>query len=670
MANILKDIEQHGIPKGFSRASQYRTRKAILEDASLLEVQSFDVKIKDKVITYKVSFLRPCAYLQYLCKHSTVYAEVILRALETTPSSPTNPWTIILYQDGVDPGDGLTKEKSRHCAVFYWSFFEFGMDVLCHEEFWAPAAIIRTDTTKKIGMQVISYRVAEMFHKERDIFIQGVTLEMGLQLFRLFAHLQLLLADAPALAEMTGSKGHSGLKNCGVCMNGTNPRPPGGATPMHEFHAFCVPTTECDYSKFRKHTNRSLRDLYCRLCEMQRTKTPGELEHLETNVYGYTWSPQNILAEPRFKVLPDNDKPVTCIGYDWAHTVLQGGIADNEFGEFMKQMHRATTQEGIAHSCTYLKFGEYLSRWKFAKGRNPLERLFDQDHQTRFINSGTFSCTASEFLALTPIFKRYLERVILAEVDGTRMSDYVTSMIAVLNVVLLCQKARRRGAVDPDFFERAVAYHMSLCKRVYGDDFIKPKHHYALHLADQLRAFGCLLSVFVHERKHRSVIRYAKVRQNLQQFDSLVLEEVICHNIWELSDAFHRYAFSTAKPSRTQTWQLQELFPDDPAAVFTLHREVYRNGYVTRGDIVAFSHDGAIRYGELAFTVGVTSTSCNLFSFVTLWETAPDDDGYMKCRINADAPFLRIDTDQLRASCTHAMSSDRNSCVVVVPPHV
>jgi hypothetical protein len=121
---------------------------------------------------------------------------------------------------------------------FCWSFFEFGMDALCHEEFWAPAAIIRTDTTKKIGMQVISYRVAEMFHKERDIFIQGVTLEMGLQLFRLFAHLQLLLADAPALAEMTGSKGHSGLKNCGVCMNGTNPRPPGGATPMHEFMHF------------------------------------------------------------------------------------------------------------------------------------------------------------------------------------------------------------------------------------------------------------------------------------------------------------------------------------------------------------------------------------------------------------------------------------------------
>ena len=595
----------------------------------------------------------------------------MLHALDTTPSSPNNLWSIILYQDGVDPGDGLTKEKRRHCAVFYWSLLQLGTDVLSHEEFWSPAAIIQTDIAKKIGLQVISYRVAEMFHKARDILVQGVSLEIGLQSFRLFAKIELLLADAPALAEMTGSKGHAGLKQCGVCMNATNPRPPGGATPMHVHSAYCIPTTECDYTKFRKHTNRTLRGIYRRLSEIQRTRPPAELEELETNVYGYTWSPQNMLAEPKFNILPDNDEHVKCIYYDWAHIYLASGLGDNEIGEFMRQMHRATTQEGLVHSCTYIKFGEYLSRWTFPNCRNPLVHLFDQDHQDRFIRNGTFSCTASELLTLTPIFKRYLERVVLPEVHGTRMSDHVKSMIACLDAVLLCQKARRPGAVDPDILERSIAHHLNLCKRVYGCDFLKAKHHYALHLADQLRAFGFLLSVFVHERKHRAVIRYAKIRNNLHQFDTSVLEEVLCHNIWELSDAFHRYAFSTAKPTKTQTWQLQELFPGDAAAAFTLHNSIFRNGYVTRGDIVAFIHDGAIQYGELISTVGVTSTnSSNLFSFVTLWETINVDDGYVNCRISADAPLLRIDVVQLRTSCTYAMSLDRTSCVVCVPPHV
>ena len=86
-------------------------------------------------------------------------------------------------------------------------------------------------------------------------------------------------------------------------------------------------------------------------------------------------------------------------------------------------------------------------------------------------------------------------------------------------------------------------------------------------------------------------------------------------------------------------------------------------------DIVAFIHDGAIQYGELISTVGVTSTnSSNLFSFVTLWETINVDSDYVNCRISADAPLLRIDVVQLRTSCTYAMSLDRTSCVVVVPP--
>ena len=46
-----------------------------------------------------------------------------------------------------------------------------------------------------------------------------------------------------------------------------------------------------------------------------------------------------MLAEPKFNILPDNDEPVKCIFYDWAHIYLQSGLADNEIGEFMRQMH-------------------------------------------------------------------------------------------------------------------------------------------------------------------------------------------------------------------------------------------------------------------------------------------------------------------------------------------
>ena len=85
-----------------------------------------------------VGFQNPMAFLHYQCENSDHFAAIMRDAIQVHPPTPSTPWSIILYQDGVDPGDGLAKNKSRHSVVFYWSFAEFGLDVLAHEEVWAP----------------------------------------------------------------------------------------------------------------------------------------------------------------------------------------------------------------------------------------------------------------------------------------------------------------------------------------------------------------------------------------------------------------------------------------------------------------------------------------------------------------------------------------------------
>ena len=56
--------------------------------------------------------LNPAPYIKIACDESIVYASAVLRALSSNPSGPNDLWSIILYQDGVDPGDRLTKEKT------------------------------------------------------------------------------------------------------------------------------------------------------------------------------------------------------------------------------------------------------------------------------------------------------------------------------------------------------------------------------------------------------------------------------------------------------------------------------------------------------------------------------------------------------------------------------
>ena len=123
---------------------------------------------------------------------------------------------------------------------------------------------------------------------------------------------------------------------------------------------------------------------------------------------------------------------------------------------------------------------------------------------------------------------------------------------------------------------------------------MRPKHHYALHLSSMLVRFAILISTLAHERKHRTVKRYARRRINLIKFEIGVLEEVTCHNLWEFKDNLWHYV-STSAPTVQQSWWLQEMFRGGEK--FSLHNEVNVNGYITKGDIVVFTTDDRIHVG-------------------------------------------------------------------------
>ena len=124
-------------------------------------------------------------------------------------------------------------------------------------------------------------------------------------------------------------------------------------------------------------------------------------------------------------------------------------------------------------------------------------------------------------------------------------------MIAVLDVIDLCVKCRMPGRVAPTTLMAAIVKHLDLFIQVYGEDAVKPKHHYSLHLPLQLLIFGALLSTLVLERKHRAFKRYARGRTNLRNFEVGVSQEVLCHLVWELTEK-HADAYSTSTPTSKQ----------------------------------------------------------------------------------------------------------------------
>ena len=186
--------------------------------------------------TLIVGFQNPMAFVHYHCEQSPNYAALVQDALVKHPCQLGIPWTIILYEDGVDPGDGLAKNKSRHSVVFYWSFLEFGMENLCREEVWGTLTIMRTTKGKSLqgGIPELTYRALEQFHGDvHDIRRLGVAVccDGSGNYTKVFARVNLIISDEPALVEMISAKGHAGLKCCPKCMNATHHKPPGGLCP-------------------------------------------------------------------------------------------------------------------------------------------------------------------------------------------------------------------------------------------------------------------------------------------------------------------------------------------------------------------------------------------------------------------------------------------------------
>ena len=98
---------------------------------------------------------------------------------------------------------------------------------------------------------------------------------------------------------------------------------------------------------------------------------------------------------------------------------------------------------------------------------------------------------------------------------------------------------------------------------------MKPKHHYVIHLPDILARQGALLTTFTQERKHRLVIRYTRNRAKRLNWELGAVEEMTCHQVWDLCRPFVRKGLlQTRSPGARILFALQELHPNLAGASF------------------------------------------------------------------------------------------------------
>ena len=341
--------------------------------------------------------------------------------------------------------------------------------------------------------------------------------------------------------------------------------------------------------------------------------------------------------------------------YDWAHAYVNDGVADEEFGRCMKVLHSDRT------GSSYRELREYVARFTLPKSAPAVNRLFSDSAIKNNLRKGSFTCSGSEFLTLAPIALRYFERVVAAR---NRCMEMVTSMIAVLQVVVILIELKS-GTVSADTLTAAIKKHLDLFKAAYGDSAVRPKHHFALHLGPMLARFPFLMSTFVHERKHRLVKKYTRDRRNLTNWDLGAIEEVTCHQLWELDRPLLE-AYNTVKPSRSMKDVLQEVFPE--AGGFWLVRDIAVHGGVANvGDVVTCILDDRRVLGELLLSVIVSDKGSEVpCSIVALWEIAVQHPSWPTYNVS-ERRVVKLHVSRVACVHTYSMSLDRKTCMVYAP---
>jgi len=674
IAKLLAHVDQHGIPEIYSRTSQYNARKEICRkregDYGSMIVDTQLALASGEQQTF--SMQNPFAWLQHNCMHSKDFAKIMQSALNTYPCTPASPWRLILYQDGVDPSDGLAKNHSRKSAVYYWSFVEFGMRALSKEEVWGVMTVSRYHEYTKLAGKAASLFEAvlnQFFGETHHLRRTGCSLRFpDGQRALLLAEASVLLCDMPALSECLCCKGHSGLMCCPCCVNATQ-EVGKMEIPLHLLTEAAVSIANTNYKDFTKHSDESIRRVEEKInaAHERLMKPRDDPDHLTKDAFGeietvlgWNWSPCNIILNTRFDL-----KVASMVMFDGAHIFVHDGLADNEFGMMMKKFYSDKSQ-----SASFNELAKYLEGFTFPKNAPSLKHLFTDSAVKNNYKSSSFSCTGSEMLTLAPVLHRYLQKVVRPR---GQFLEYVDSMIAVLDVLELLQGVKT-GTVHWKDLDKAIVKHLVLFKACYGASSFKPKHHYALHLGPMLKRHGFLLMTFIHERKHRLVIRYTRDRKNLKAWSAGAIEEITCHQLWELSERFFGVC-KLAKARGTITIPLMEMFPGTTADDFTVLNGVNGNGgSIDAGDVVSCFHDGRSQLGRLLVALGVQRASVyESHAIIAVWQPQPEsaavDVSWPMYAVSHDNVIV-VPLEQLDTVFIHRMSVDQSTCRVYMPVEV
>ena len=530
---LCSEIERSGLPELHRRDQILEAAEAEIERDTyqhaygrVLRYMTVQTQ-RDRRRSMRLLVAHPVAFLSVIALQVGVFSEYLRLCIESNPSSYEQPWDIVLYADEVVPGNPLGHNNDRKTWVLYWTFLQLGLDVLQHEEAWFTLCLLRSSVVAMVAAgisQVIGECLKLFFSPSgnaEDLSIAGMILEFADgSRHRLFARFKFFVQDGLAHKCVFGCKGDNGSKLCMLCKNLYAE----ASELTDEDGTDMLTCSIINAADLRFATNDDIRGAMRRL-EAAKAAGADDFDLLQQAV-GFTLNPNNILLD---RELDRIVYPADCMMHDWMHLIFVQGIFNTCIMHLLHEIH----QSGVTD--IWDMFHGYVCMWTWPRRvqNKALLCAFDSKSKTSSSKAKHFKCKASEGLSLYPVVALFVQLQVKAAgicIDACNAFLALCDIIDLLGVVAL-------QLATPEQLAKAIDDFLNLAVIAGWRRKMHPKFHWLVHLPIHLRKHKCLLSCFVHERKHRVAKRFCEDVKNTIAYERSVLVQVLAFHMVQLQDS-------------------------------------------------------------------------------------------------------------------------------------
>jgi hypothetical protein len=484
----------------------------------------------------------------------------------------------------------------------------------------------------KGGFSAIAKTIVRRFLDEDLPVGFPVTLPGGLTLLR--CQCTWMLSDLDSVRAVLNLKGSAAMRCCHFCRNCVKKN-----AGVEEYDNYFLDIASSDISRFDIQTDDDIFQLWDHLVLEKRRLRKAAFQKKELaaglNVHESTYLSDTLVRE--------------CIT-PWAflldsmHLYWSNGIVSWE----VNAAHDLWSKTNLGNLNDFLSLN-----WKTQQVESNTARWrVNLAHKTMF-EGIAYKGSSSNLQCFWPLFVYFLEQCLRGQ-----LTEELKSLQALRRITLELRKITRERNPNVQVLERLQVEHHELCRKAFGYDFMKPKHHARHHLPKQIMLLGFAIDAFACERKHKfykshiGLHRFDPVAQNQNgQFSHMVLKQVMIHHLESVQKCtFHDKLSGPAVLDASFDAKL------NMEGCTTSKALQFQGKTMSAGDVLLGDHPGlvlaAIQCGELFFLHMKISEMESVEEFSSTWKIS-NKEKILPVQLAGRSPMWWLECDVSTLLCLH-----------------